>query len=144
MNELIQFFTNITTGMRSSLILCGLLFFLFLESGIPLFRMEYNKIRHGVLNITFTIITLIINLIGAIGIMAAVRFNEINGTGLLNIIDLPVWLYLLIGLALMDLIGAWSIHWLEHKMSVATTMTAFHSLVLLLAFPVPRAKLRLF
>ncbi|MFL2983508.1 MAG: sterol desaturase family protein [Candidatus Neomarinimicrobiota bacterium] len=115
MNELIQFFTNITTGMRSSLILCGLLFFLFLESGIPLFRMEYNKIRHGVLNITFTIITLIINLIGAIGIMAAVRFNEINGTGLLNIIDLPVWLYLLIGLALMDLIGAWSIHWLEHK-----------------------------
>jgi len=115
MNELIQFFTNISTGMRSSLILCGLFLFLLLESGIPFSRKAYNKVRHGVLNITFTIITLIVNLIGAFGIMAAVRFNEANNTGLLNIIDLPIWIYILVGLALMDLIGAWLIHWLEHK-----------------------------
>ena len=115
MDELIRFFTSISTGMRSSLILCGLFLFLLLESGIPLSRKAYNKIKHGVLNIAFTIITLIVNLIGAFGILAAVRFNEANNTGLLNIIVLPTWIYVLVGLALMDLIGAWLIHWLEHK-----------------------------
>ena len=115
MDELIRFFTSISTVMRSSLILCGLFLFLLLESGIPLSRKAYNKIKHGVLNIAFTIITLIVNLIGAFGILAAVRFNEANNSGLLNIIDLPVWIYVLVGLALMDLIGAWLIHWLEHK-----------------------------
>ena len=79
------------------------------------FKMKYKKFSHGLINITFTIITLIINLIGAVGIMAAVQFNQSNYFGILHVIELPSWLYVLIGLALMDLIGAWLIHWLEHS-----------------------------
>jgi len=76
MNELIQFFAEITTSERTSMIFLGLLFFLCLESGFPLFKMKYKKLGHGLINLTFTLITLIINLIGAIGIMAAVQFNQ--------------------------------------------------------------------
>ena len=110
MNELIQFFTNISTELRTMMLACGLLFFLCLESGLPLFKMKYKKVSHGIINLTFTIITLVINLIGAVGIMAAVQYNEVNHSGLLNIIELPLWIYVLVGLAIMDLIGAWLIH----------------------------------
>ena len=60
MNELIQFFAEITTSERTSLIVFGLLFFLCLESGLPLFKMKYKKLTltnfrtfHGKHEITF-------------------------------------------------------------------------------------------
>ena len=118
MNELIQFFANISTELRTSLLVGGLVFFLSLESGLPLFRMRYKKFSHGIINITFTLITLVINLIGAIGIMAAVKYNEAHHSGMLKIIELPLWIHVLVGLALMDLIGAWlqsRYGGLEHK-----------------------------
>ena len=115
MNELIEFFANISTELRTSLIVGGLFLFLSLESGIPLFQMRYEKFRHGFINIIFTLITLIINLIGAMGIMAAVKYNEVHDLGLLNILELPSWIHVMAGLALLDLIGAWLIHWIEHS-----------------------------
>jgi sterol desaturase/sphingolipid hydroxylase (fatty acid hydroxylase superfamily) len=93
----------------------GLALFLSLEAIVPLFRMEYKKIQHAKLNLTFTLITLLINLIGASFIVAAVDFNMTNQFGLLNITTLPLWLYVILGLTLLDLLGAWFIHWLEHR-----------------------------
>ena len=34
---------------------------------------------------------------------------------LLNAIETPLWLYALVGIALMDFIGAWFIHWIQHN-----------------------------
>ena len=82
---------------------------------MPLFRFDYKKGKHAAVNITFTLITLVVNLIGAGLIVAAVNYNETHGTGFLRMLELPVWLYIAIGLVLLDLIGAWLIHWLEHK-----------------------------
>ena len=48
-------------------------------------------------------------------IVAAVEYTSKNQFGILQMIELPVILYIIIGLALMDLIGAWLIHFLEHK-----------------------------
>ena len=48
-------------------------------------------------------------------IVAAVEYTSKNQFGILQMIELPVVLYIIVGLALMDLIGAWSIHFLEHK-----------------------------
>jgi sterol desaturase/sphingolipid hydroxylase (fatty acid hydroxylase superfamily) len=115
MQGLIQYFTNISDEARAAFLISGLAFFFLLEFGIPLFKMEYNKTKHAFINITFTVITLIVNLFGAALILAAVKYNESNGTGLLNLATLPPWLYILLGLILMDLIGAWLIHWIQHK-----------------------------
>ena len=98
MQELLQFFTNISDETRGAFLVGGLTFFLLLESGIPLFKMDYSKLKHAGINITFTIITLIVNLIGAMGILAAVKYNETHSTGLLNLAQLPLWLYVLGGL----------------------------------------------
>ena len=82
---------------------------------MPLFKMDYKKLAHAGINIVFTLITIMVNLIGAMGILLAVRFNEVYGFGLLNIFELPTWLYVIIGLVLLDLIGAWLIHWIQHS-----------------------------
>ncbi len=115
MQEILNYFTNISDEARGIFLVGGLTFFLLLESGLPLFRMDYSKWKHAGINITFTIITLIVNLLGAILIMAAVHYNETYASGLLNMAELPLWLYVLGGLILMDLIGAWLIHWIQHN-----------------------------
>lgn len=115
MQEVLVYFDTIPTPVRTLVLVSGILFFLILESGVPLFRFDYKKGKHAAINITFTLITLVVNLIGAGFIVAAVAYNETHGTGVLRMVDLPVWLYVLVGLILLDLIGAWFIHWLEHK-----------------------------
>ena len=115
MNEIFYFFDNINSQTRVVFLISGLFIFSMLEFAIPFFNSPYNKINHAKINITFTLITLILNLFGAIGILKAVDFVTIHNFGLLNIIETPLWLYVLIGLVLMDLIGAWFIHWIQHN-----------------------------
>lgn len=115
MNEIFYFFENITSQKRVLFLVGGLFLFLTLEFGIPFFKSPYNKLNHAKINITFTLITLIINLFGAIGILKAVDFVNVHNFGLLNIIEIPLWLYVLIGIVLIDFIGAWFVHWIQHK-----------------------------
>ena len=115
MHDLLHYFTHISDEVRGLFLVGGLTLFFFLESLFPLFKMDYSKLKHAGINITFTVITLIVNLLGAILILAAVRYNETNNTGLLNLTELPLWLYIVGGLIFMDLVGAWLIHWIEHK-----------------------------
>tara|TARA_B100000003_G_C10934638_1_gene372685 strand:- start:3293 stop:4129 length:837 start_codon:yes stop_codon:yes gene_type:complete len=115
MQELLFYFETVPSSVRSLFLISGLAIFLSLEALSPLFQMNYNKLKHAKINLTLTLITLIINLIGASLIIKVVNYSSQNRSGLLNLIDLPIWLYLLFGLLLLDFIGAWLIHWLEHK-----------------------------
>ena len=115
MQELLAFFETVPSSTRSIFLVSGLGLFLSLEAIVPLFRMDYNKVKHAGINLTFTLITLIINLIGASLIVSAVNFGQSNQSGILNWIQFPLWAYVIVGLVLLDLIGAWLIHWLEHK-----------------------------
>ena len=115
MYDLLLFFETVPSSTRSIFLVSGLALFLSLEAIIPLFRMEYKKAKHARINLTFTLITLIINLIGASLIVAAVDFNKTYQFGLLNMVSMPLWLYIILGLTVLDLIGAWLIHWLEHR-----------------------------
>jgi len=115
MQELLFYFETVPSSVRSLFLISGLAIFLSLEALSPLFQMNYNKLKHAKINLTLTLITLIINLIGASLIIKVVNYCSQNRSGLLNLIDLPIWLYLLFGLLLLDFIGAWLIHWLEHK-----------------------------
>ena len=116
MQDVLAFFESIESSTRSLFLVSGLALFLSLEAIVPLFKMDYNKLRHAGINLTFTLITLIVNLFGALLIAAAVDFNLENETGILHFFqDLSPWFYVILGLILLDLIGAWLIHWIEHK-----------------------------
>ena len=116
MQAVLTFFDSIESTTRSIFLISGLALFLSMEAIVPLFKMDYNKLRHAGINLTFTLITLIVNLFGALLIAAAVDFNLENETGILHFFqDLSPWFYVILGLILLDLIGAWLIHWIEHK-----------------------------
>ena len=116
MQAVLTFFDSIESTTRSIFLISGLALFLSMEAIVPLFKMDYNKLRHAGINLAFTLITLIINLFGALLIAAAVDFNLENETGILHFFqDLSPWFYVILGLILLDLIGAWLIHWIEHK-----------------------------
>ncbi len=120
MENFIQFFAEIPSSVRSTILISGLTLFFLLEAGIPLFRFNYNKVNHALLNLFFTFTTLLINLSGAFLILQATDYNLHHQWGLLPMIhhslpSLPYWVLVLLGILLLDFIGAWFIHWLEHR-----------------------------
>ena len=119
MENLIQFFENIPSYIRTIFLVSGLVFFFLLEAGIPIYEFEYKKIKHAILNLSLTITTLIINLVGAFLILTVSDFNSSQQSGLIHFSigqqQLPLWLKIVISVLILDFIGAWFIHWIEHK-----------------------------
>jgi len=113
--DIISYFETIPSAHRTILLLAGLLFFWVLEGLIPIARFQYHKLRHGGLNLFFTLTTAIVNLAFAYLIIQAADYSVAQGTGVLQWIELPTWALLLVGLLLLDLIGAYAVHWVEHK-----------------------------
>lgn len=110
-----DYFATIPSLHRALILAGGITFFWMIETFVPLFHFSYNKWKHAALNIFFTITTIIVNFAFALLIVMAADFVTEHHFGLLYIVHLPTWLYLLIGLMLLDLVGAYFIHWLEHK-----------------------------
>jgi sterol desaturase/sphingolipid hydroxylase (fatty acid hydroxylase superfamily) len=116
MDAIIEYFTHIPSSHRSAILVGGLVFFSLLESGIPLFSLNYKRIPHAWVNIFFTITTIVINFLLAFTLLYASDWAVANEFGLLQWLPaMPMWLFAIIGLLLLDLVGAYFIHWLEHR-----------------------------
>ena len=115
MERIINFFEHIQSWQRTIMLVGGIVFFWVIESFIPLFKFRYNKLRHAGLNIFFTFTTVVINFIFAFFIVKTSDYSYQHKSGLLNIFNLPLWLYIILGLMLLDFISSWLIHWIQHK-----------------------------
>jgi sterol desaturase/sphingolipid hydroxylase (fatty acid hydroxylase superfamily) len=115
MEKIIHFFQHIQSWQRTLLVVGGLIIFWVIEGIIPLFSFKYNKTKHAGLNLFFTLTTIIVNFAFALLIVKASDAVSQLQFGLLYLIDLPLWLFILAGLMILDLIGAWFIHWLQHQ-----------------------------
>lgn len=115
MEKMTGFFEHIQSWQRMALLMSGILIFWSFEEIIPQFRLGYNKFRHAGLNLFFTLTTLIVNFAFAFLIVLASHYTFHRKIGLLNLFKMPVWLYILVGLMILDLISAWLIHWIQHK-----------------------------
>ena len=115
METLIEFFDNIPSSFRATLLMGGLLFFWILEGAFPLFSGRKSRYKHAGINLVLTGTTMIVGF-GLAGMLLWVSdFTTRNEFGLLYIFDLPIWGKMILGILLMDLIGAYFIHWVEHK-----------------------------
>lgn len=114
-DSIVHYFEHIPSLHRALILAGGISFFWIIESFIPLFNFRYNKWKHASINILFTVTTIIINFAFALLIVKASDWTIANHFGLMQLVALPLWLYLIIGLLLMDLIGAYTIHLIEHK-----------------------------
>ena len=116
MEMILAYFETISAAHRSIILVGGLTLFWALEGGIPLMRFDYKKWNHALPNLFFTGTTIIINFILAFLLLNTSDWTVINQFGILNWIpSLPLWLEILIGVMLLDLIGAYLAHWAEHK-----------------------------
>ena len=107
MNEIINYFQTIPSSHRALILAGGITFFWLLESGIPLFRFGYNKWKHASVNIFFTITTIVVNFAFAILIVLSSDWCVEHHVGLLQWIDMPLWLEMIVGLLLLDLQAAY-------------------------------------
>lgn len=115
MEQIISYFETIPSLHRSIILLGGLTLGFSIESIIPLFRFRFNRWKHAGINIFFTATTVLINFVFAFIILKLSGYLVENKYGLLYIFHLPNWLFMIIGLLGLDLIGAWLAHFLEHK-----------------------------
>ena len=115
MADLLSYFENIPKEYRTIFLVGGLSFLTLLESNFPLLNFRYKKIKHISLNLFFTLTTVLINLAGASLILYASIQSQSLGFGLLKFLDLPLVFEILVGIMFLDLVGAWLVHFLEHK-----------------------------
>ena len=115
MEKIVAFFEHIDSLQRTLILAGGILFFWIIESFLPLFRFRYNKVHHAGLNIFFTMTSVVINFVFAFSIVIGSDYTYQHKLGLLNIYPLPTWLYILLGLMILDFISSWLIHWIQHK-----------------------------
>ncbi len=115
MEGLLEFFGNVPVWFRSGLLIGGIVIFWVAEGLLPLFSFQYRKVRHAGLNLFFTLTTAIIGFGMAGLLLLASNYVATNEIGLLYLIDLPLWGQVIVGVLLLDCIGAYFIHFVEHK-----------------------------
>ncbi|KOF02770.1 sterol desaturase [Roseivirga seohaensis subsp. aquiponti] len=115
MESLVNFFDNIPTEFRAGILIGGVVVFWVVEGTLPLFTFQYKKVRHAGLNLFFTLTTAIIGFGLAGVLLAASDMVANNQFGLLYIVELPLWGQLIVGVLLLDFIGAYLVHYTEHK-----------------------------
>jgi sterol desaturase/sphingolipid hydroxylase (fatty acid hydroxylase superfamily) len=116
MLELINYFENISSLHRSIILVGGITFFWSIESIIPLFNFNYKKFKHALPNFFFTITTILVNFSLAFILLLVSDWVIENNYGLLNYGQfLPFSLYIIFGVLLLDLIGAYLPHYVQHK-----------------------------
>jgi sterol desaturase/sphingolipid hydroxylase (fatty acid hydroxylase superfamily) len=115
LQSLANYFDHIPNAHRTLIIAGGLMFFWIIEGAIPLFKFNYKKVRHAATNLVFTLTTIIVNFLFAILIVKSSDWTVKQNFGLLHIAKMPLWAMLLIGLLLLDVIGAYLVHWVQHK-----------------------------
>jgi sterol desaturase/sphingolipid hydroxylase (fatty acid hydroxylase superfamily) len=116
MNEIVSYFSTIPSSHRSLILVAGISFFWLIENAFPLFNFNYKKWQHAGINIFMTLTTIIINFSLAFILLKTSDWTIANNFGVLQWLPkMSLWLYALIGLLLLDLIGAYLVHLIEHK-----------------------------
>ena len=116
MTDILYYFETIPSLHRSLILVGGITFFWLLEGILPLFNFNYKKWKHAFPNLFFTATTIIINFSLAFLLLNTADWVQVNNFGIINWLpDMPLWLYVLLGILLLDFFGAYLAHFTEHK-----------------------------
>jgi sterol desaturase/sphingolipid hydroxylase (fatty acid hydroxylase superfamily) len=115
MEQLLSFFEALTTVQKLIWIFICLIFFWTLELIIPLVKHNYSKLKHDGINLVFFSFLMVINVV--IGIITVGVFYWIDQAqfGVLNWVQLPVWVELTIALIALDFVSQYLAHYMLHR-----------------------------
>ena len=116
MENILNYFETIPSLHRSIILVGGITFFWFLEGFFPMVKFNYKKWKHAIPNFFFTFTTIAINFIFAFLLLNVSDWTSHAEFGFLHWLPtLPLWMDVLLGVLLLDLIGAYLPHFVEHK-----------------------------
>jgi sterol desaturase/sphingolipid hydroxylase (fatty acid hydroxylase superfamily) len=116
MNEITAYFTTIPSTHRSLILVSGIAIFWLIENAFPLFNLNYKKWHHASINIFLTLTTIVVNFALAFILLQSADWAFAHQFGILQWLPkMSLWLYAFVGLLLLDLIGAYLVHLVEHK-----------------------------
>ncbi len=117
MENIVDYFSNISSVHRGLILAFGIAIFWIIEGFIPLFRFEYRKWQHAKINIFFTLTTILVNFTLAFLLLMTAQWTVDAAFGILNWLpEVPLFISTLIGLMLLDLIGAYLAHLVQHRL----------------------------
>ena len=116
METILQYFESIPSIHRSLILIGGITFFWLLESGIPLFKFNYRKWKHAGPNLFFTSTTILINFTLAFLLLQTADWVQTIQFGIIHWLpEIPLWLFVVLGVLFLDFFGAYLAHFVEHK-----------------------------
>jgi len=129
MHGLIDYFETIPASHRVGILGLGIALFWLLENASPLVELHRDgrqRRRHAARNLVLTELQLLVGLSFVALMLLAVRFGAEHRFGLLQRVEMPLWLEVVVALLVLDLIGAYAIHWLEHRVPLLWRFHVVH------------------
>ena len=115
MEYIVQYFETIPSLHRSIILVGGIMLFWLIEGLVPTRSLYYKKWSHAWPNFFFTATSVLINFFLAFLLLNTADWTQANAFGLLQMFAMPFWLYVVLGVLLLDFIGAYLAHWVEHR-----------------------------
>ena len=116
MENILNYFETIPSLHRTLILVSTLSFFWLIEGVFPLFSNKYLKWNHARANLMLTLTTIIVNFSLAFFLLKTSDWVSSNEFGILNWFqEIPLVYFVLLGILLLDFVGAYMPHFLEHK-----------------------------
>ncbi|MBD0776751.1 sterol desaturase family protein [Maribacter sp. ANRC-HE7] len=115
MDAIIDFFTHLTSLQKLIWIIGLLTVFWLFEGAYPLRRFHYKKWAHATPNLILLSSTILINVLFGLATLGIFNWLEENEFGLLNLVEFPVWVELVLAIMLLDFLAQYVVHFMLHK-----------------------------
>ena len=116
MEKLLLIFENISSLNRALIIVSGITLFWVIEGIVPFKFLNYKKLRHSIPNFLLTLTTIIVNFFFAFLLVFAADWTNENNFGVIHLVNSSSTLIsIILGLLVLDLIGAYLPHLVQHK-----------------------------
>jgi sterol desaturase/sphingolipid hydroxylase (fatty acid hydroxylase superfamily) len=104
-------------AQRMVLLVGGMMLLWILEGAIPFLSLQYKKTkwRHASVNLTFTLVHLVIHTAFAFVIVLISDTSKAKGIGLVNWLHASTLWTIVICFFVLDFFGGWLVHWVQHK-----------------------------
>lgn len=113
---------------RLVILVGGMMLLWIIEGAIPLLSLQYkkNKLRHAYINLSFTLIHLLIHTGFAVLIVLLSDYCKEYRLGLTHWLHSSVFMTILISFLVLDFFGGWLVHLVQHKTSLLWRFHVIH------------------
>ena len=118
MENLLLLFENISSVNRALILVSGITVFWVIEGVVPFKFLNYKKWIHSIPNFLLTLTTIIVNFFFAFLLVFASDWSNENSFGIIHLINSSTLVSVIVGLLLLDLIGAYLPHLVQHKVKL--------------------------